>query len=54
MIHSIISNRTDDYSIMCAVAARCLKYTIEKKYYRTTIEAVESLLVFGGSGRVQR
>lgn len=41
-------------AIEFAVAASCLKHTIEGDYNRTTVADVENLLVSGGSGRVQR
>lgn len=54
LIYSIITGKSCQDTIEFAVAASCLKHTIEGDYNRTTVSDVESLLSNGGSGRVQR
>ncbi|MCD8370125.1 MAG: sugar kinase [Clostridiales bacterium] len=54
LIYGLIIGKTCQEAIEFAVAASCLKHTIEGDYNRTTVEDVESLLNNGGSGRVQR
>lgn len=54
LIYGLITGKTYQDAIEFAVAASCLKHTIEGDYNRTTLADVESLLNNGGSGRVQR
>ena len=54
IIYSLIHNLECEKAVEFAVAASCLKQTIEGDYNRTTVEDVEKLLKSGGNGRVQR
>lgn len=54
IIYSLIKAKENQEAIDFAVAASCLKQTIEGDYNRTTVADVENLLENGGSGRVQR
>lgn len=54
IIYSLITCKKNEDSIEFAVAASCLKHTIEGDYNRSTVADVEALLLSGGSGRVQR
>jgi 2-dehydro-3-deoxygluconokinase len=54
LIYGLITGKQCQDAIEFAVAASCLKHTIEGDYNRTTVADVESLLNNGGSGRVQR
>lgn len=54
VIYGLITGKTEQDAIEFAVAASCLKHTIEGDYNRTTVEEVEALVDNGGSGRVQR
>lgn len=54
LIYSLISGKNDKDSIEFAVAASCLKHSIEGDYNRVTVADVENLINNGGHGRVQR
>lgn len=54
LIYSLITEKSNRDSIEFAVAASCLKHTIEGDYNRTTIEDIERVIYNGGNGRVQR
>lgn len=54
LIYGLITEKQCQDAIEFAVAASCLKHTIEGDFNRTTVADVESLLKNGGSGRVQR
>lgn len=54
IIYSLINEKESQDTIEFAVAASCLKHSIEGDYNRTTVEEVEKLINNGGSGRVQR
>ena len=54
LIYSLISGKNDKDSIAFAVAASCLKHSIEGDYNRVTVADVENLINNGGNGRVQR
>lgn len=54
IIYGLMSGKSDQEAVEFAVAASCLKHTMEGDYNRTTIEDVEKLLKSGGNGRVQR
>lgn len=54
IIWGIITGRKNQDIIEFAVAASCLKHTIEGDYNRTTVNDVKALLKNGGNGRVQR
>lgn len=54
LIYSLLEGKTDKESIEFAIAASCLKHSIEGDYNRITVADVESLINNGGSGRVQR
>lgn len=54
LIYALSTKKTDQEAIEFAVAASCLKHTIEGDYNRTNVSDIEYLLKNGGSGRVQR
>lgn len=54
MIYSLISGKDDKNAIEFAVAASCLKHSIEGDFNRVTVSDVENLIKNGGNGRVQR
>ena len=54
IIYSIINNKSGQQIIDFAVAASCLKHSIEGDFNRTTVDEVNNLLKNGGSGRVVR
>lgn len=54
LIYSLIKEKDNKEVIEFAVAASCLKHTIEGDYNRTTVEDVENLIINGGNGRVKR
>jgi len=54
LIYSLITGKTDEEAIEFAVAASCLKHSLEGDYNRVTVYDVESLIKNGGNGRVQR
>lgn len=54
LIYSLITKKSNQDAIDFAVAASCLKHTMEGDYNRTTVQDVENLLSSGGNGRVQR
>lgn len=54
LIYGLITGKQCQNTIEFAVAASCLKHTIEGDYNRTTVAEVESLLKNGGNGRVMR
>lgn len=54
MIYSLITGKGPQDAIEYAIAASCLKHTIEGDYNRNTVADVENLIRSGGSGRVVR
>jgi len=54
MIYSLITGKNDEDTIEFAVAASCLKHSIEGDFNRVTVSDVENLIKNGGNGRVQR
>lgn len=54
MIYSLITGKDDKNAIEFAVAASCLKHSIEGDFNRVTVSDVENLIKNGGNGRVQR
>lgn len=54
IIYSLISEFKEQEAIEFAVAASCLKHTLEGDYNRMNIEEVLALVKGDGSGRVQR
>lgn len=54
LIYGLLTNKKEQDVIDFAVAASCLKHSIEGDYNRVTIEDVENLMTNGGNGRVQR
>ncbi|SHM37864.1 sugar kinase [Ruminococcus flavefaciens] len=54
LIYSLLSDFDNQQCIDFAVAASCLKHSIEGDYNRVTVQDVESLINNGGNGRVQR
>lgn len=54
LIYALSTNADNDRAINFAVAASCLKHTMEGDYNRSTVDEIEKLLSGGGNGRVQR
>ena len=54
LIYSLMSGFDPQKTIEFAVAASCLKHTIEGDYNLVSAAEVESLMNGSGSGRVQR
>ena len=54
LIYSLTQKEKCQDAIEFAVAASCLKHTIEGDYNRTNVADVKGLLKSGGNGRVQR
>lgn len=54
LIYALINNYELQNAIDFAVAASCLKHSIEGDFNHTTVDEVLSLINNGGSGRVQR
>lgn len=54
LIYAMLNDKTTKESIEFAVAASCLKHTIEGDCNIVTVSEVESLIKNGGGGRVQR
>lgn len=54
LIYALSSNYEPQKTIEFAVAASCLKHTIEHDFNEVTVEEVEKLMLGDGSGRVQR
>ena len=54
LIHGLLSYNDDQKALDFAVAASCLKHTIEGDYNRVTANEVETLMNGNGSGRVSR
>lgn len=54
LIYALTQKKKCQDVIEFAVAASCLKHTIEGDFNRTTVADVEGLLKSGGNGRVQR
>ena len=53
-IYSILQGKNDQDALEFAVAASCLKHTMEGDFNLCTVAEVEALLATGGSARVQR
>ena len=54
MIYSLITGKDDKDTIEFAVAASCLKQTLEGDFNRVTVSDIENLIKNGGNGRVLR
>ena len=54
LIYSLISGKDDQAAINFAVAASCLKHTIEHDFNLVTVAEVENLAGGNASGRIQR
>lgn len=54
LIYSLLTCSDEQHTIDFAVAASCLKHTLEGDFNRVTVQDVENLLNLGGSGRVLR
>ena len=54
LIYSLISGKNDQDAINFAVAASCLKHTIEHDFNLVTVAEVENLASGNASGRIQR
>ncbi len=54
MIYSLLNDYDAQKAIEFAVAASCLKHSIEGDYNMVSVSEVEALLSGNASGRVQR
>jgi 2-dehydro-3-deoxygluconokinase len=54
LIYSLLTEKTPQDAINFAVAASCLKHTIEQDFNLMSVAEVESLANGNASGRVQR
>lgn len=54
LIYSLINNYSTQDAVEFAVAASCLKHSIEGDYNMVSVDEVKKLVSSGGSGRVQR
>ena len=54
LIYSLLSGKSSQDALEFAVAASCLKHTVEGDFNIATAAEVEALVKNGGSGRVQR
>ncbi|MCQ2798634.1 MAG: sugar kinase [Bacilli bacterium] len=54
LIYGLLNNYSTQDAIDFAVAASCLKHSIEGDYNMVTVDEVKKLIKSGGSGRVQR
>ena len=54
LIYSLLSGKTPQDALEFAVAASCLKHSIEGDFNQVSIAEVETLSGGDGSGRVQR
>jgi 2-dehydro-3-deoxygluconokinase len=54
LVYSLLTEKTSQEAINFAVAASCLKHTIEHDFNLVSIKEVESLAAGNASGRVQR
>ena len=54
LIYALLDGMEAERAIRFAVAASCLKHTVEGDFNVTSVAEVEALLKNGGSGRVQR
>lgn len=54
IIYSLITGLSEQDTIEFAVAASCLKHTIEGDFNRVSVNDVKKLIKSGGNGRVQR
>lgn len=54
IIYGLITKKESQDVVEFATAASCLKQTLEGDYNRTAVVDVETLLINGGNGRVQR
>lgn len=54
LIHALLTGMDDQKAINFAIAASCLKHTIEHDFNQVTISEIETLAYGNASGRVQR
>ncbi|MDE5558713.1 MAG: sugar kinase [Ruminococcus sp.] len=54
LLYGMLQQFSDQESIEFAVAASCLKHTIEGDFNRVTVDEVKQLVMNGGNGRVVR
>jgi 2-dehydro-3-deoxygluconokinase len=54
LIYTLVTKMAPERAIAFAVAASCLKHTIEGDFNQVTVKEVETLMGGDGSGRVQR
>ena len=54
LIYSLLNGKSTQDAVEFAVAASCLKHTIEGDYNKVSVDEVEKLAAGNGSGRIQR
>ncbi len=54
LIYGMLNNYSNQDALEFAVAASCLKHTIEGDHNHVTVAEVKTLMAGDGSGRVQR
>ena len=54
LIYSLLQDKTPQDAVNFAVAASCLKHTIEHDFNLVSVAEVEALAAGNASGRVQR
>ena len=54
LIYSLLNGKSTQDAVEFAVAASCLKHTIEGDYNMVSVDEVEKLAAGNGSGRIQR
>lgn len=54
LIYSLLNNFSSSDAIEFAVAASCLKHSLEEDYNLETVDEINKIIESGGSGRVQR
>lgn len=54
LIYGLLTGKSDSESLEFAVAASCLKHSIEGDYNMVSVSEVEKLATGDGTGRVQR
>ena len=54
LVYALATKRSPQESIDFAVAASCLKHSIEHDFNLVTVQEVETLAAGNGTGRVQR
>ena len=54
LIHALLAGKSTQAAIDFAVAASCLKHSIEHDFNQVSVSEVETLAAGNGTGRVQR